>query len=113
VDLVTGRSVKATVSFDTSIEFGDDLLKARMANQFSKLDVNARIASEITEFISEASGQIEDNISEPSAELIKKHLIKRTERYLFGSWQSALLRALANSVEFCNDGWKKVLPKKL
>jgi len=117
VTLKVGRSVRAQVAFDDGAAITDPVLKARMKYQFDKVDVNARIASEMEEFITETASVVADTTNAPSLDVVKKLLVRRAtsadEQYGVTSWQSALLRELARSNAFCNGGYRRMLPKKL
>lgn len=89
-------------------------LSSFVPTPFNKVDVNARIASEIVEYISEKAGTIAITVGEDGSEAVKAFLLRAAAladaSYTVGSWQSALLRALAQSDAFCAGGFKAMLP---
>ncbi|WP_207484941.1 HNH endonuclease [Arenibaculum pallidiluteum] len=118
VDLdVQETHVTATVSFDPDAPIADTLLKARMKYQFEKIDVNARIESEIIEYITERSANISQMVEAPNptnvADYLRQYAITTDSLYTCGSWQSALLRKLAENHDFCSGGYKVMLPQSL
>jgi 5-methylcytosine-specific restriction endonuclease McrA len=111
---VSEEGVQVTLEFDDEADIEDAVLKARMKNQFTTVDVNARVASEITEFLSEHAGRLED-AGAATGDHVRNYLLAVTTRadknYTVGSWQSAILRALAAQEAYCEGGWRTNLPK--
>ncbi|SEH12643.1 hypothetical protein SAMN05428974_0526 [Sphingopyxis sp. YR583] len=98
----------------------DPLLALRMKNQFGQIDMDASLAAEITELLSELACRFEDELEDPagtpaSPELVRAYLersAKRVERqHRVGFWQAIMLRALANDASFCGGGYRSHLPR--
>lgn len=103
------RYVRATLSFDEAAAIGDDELKARMRNHFAQVDVNLRLESEVDELIGETSAGFYNADPLPSAETVATALLSaaaaKAGYFGQGSWQAAVLRALARSEAYCAGGY--------
>lgn len=110
---VHAESIEVVLAFDDNAVIADEMIKTRMRNQFEKVDVNARIEDEITEFITEHCDTIDDEYDMPSPADIKDYLIRNAARFARrhgnGSWRSSVLLSLAINEAFCAGGYKIML----
>lgn len=110
---VHSTHVSVTFSFDPNAAIRDQVMKSRMKFQFEKVDVNAQISSEVTEFIRECCDTIAGDVKPAAASMISSHLYQRAIRmdrlHSPACWQSALLRSLARCDEFCTFGYSLML----
>lgn len=96
---VQPHHIKALLTFDDAAVIADHTLKARMKHQFGKIDLNARVESDVTEYITERSGILDDEYGDaPDPALVKATILKWALRadkdHTVGSW---VLRAAASS----------------
>jgi hypothetical protein len=87
----------------------------RLYYQFHRLDLNNRLQSEISMFITSQRTAIE-TMGEINAGALKAFLLKshKNSNIDFGlnHWQTALWHALAESADFCNGGYAHAFGKK-
>lgn len=104
------NNVAVTLFFDDDADIADVMLKARMKYQFDKVDVNARIEDEITEYIGEHCDNIDDEYETASPDDVRDYLNRNAKRIARrhgkGSWRSTVLLSLAASDDFCSGGYK-------
>ncbi|WP_162243166.1 HNH endonuclease [Leifsonia sp. Root1293] len=79
-------------------------------SQFEYFELGTAYAENATELIAEKLGSIEEYYAEDGAASVRKYLDRdarsATRPYGMNHWKPAVLRAAANSSEFCNGGFR-------
>lgn len=109
------ETIVVQFEFDGS-RIEDPLLAERMAHQFRTVDVDARIASEAQELMTEIASIILTDCPGGNPALVAATVAGQAVRRGWcqkSDWRPALLDALASDADFCGGGYRRFAPRLL
>lgn len=110
---IENDSLLVDFDIDETIEF-DELLRARLSYQLKELDLNRRYRREVNVYLSSFAVSLKIAHDTGGATEVRRFLTLQAtyedDRFHRNHWRPVLLRALAESLEFCDLGFANVLP---
>jgi hypothetical protein len=107
------NSVRAGLAFDNNAPIANPVLKARMQNQFNRVDVNLQLEDEVDEVLRELADTLEGELPDANAQAVSDYLLKTADRFAHrhgeGFWKVALYRALSDCEAFCAGAYQTLL----
>ena len=93
------------LAFDDEAPISDPVMKARMRNQFTKIDVSAQIGDELDEAVAEEADNVSREYAGADPGAVAAYLVRRADGLAAmhgrGFWKSAVVRALSAHAGFC------------
>jgi len=106
------NTIQARLSFDDAAVIDNPVMKARLKHQFDRIDVNARLESELIEFMTEHADTMVEDFADGDVQGVTDYLNRVAGRLAKGgnkgSWRVAVLRTLASDPAFCGGAYKRL-----